>query len=93
MIANRELDLLINETDPVDNEAHCTTEPGKSMTPLARLRQRIADQDRTFVSTDEVLGMIEQVGDETGTETAPVDPLTDGIFQAQQEFDEVLNDG
>lgn len=86
--AERELRLLIEATEAVE-------EHGDAMTPLARVRQRINDQldvDEHHDVLVQVLDIIEQVGDDTGTETAPTDPLTGNILSAHQNLKEAMED-
>ena len=83
-VARDELDVLIDESDALE-------EAGHAMTPLARARLRIAHQlDLDNDQIVQALDIIEGVGEETGAETSPVDPLTDAIFRARDEFQEVL---
>lgn len=88
--AYQELDWLIEASD------HPTDEFGDAMTPLARARQRIVDdllegEDGADHDTVvQVLDVIDAVGEETGAETAPVDPFTDAIFEAHDELGTVL---
>lgn len=81
----RELDILVDETVDPENEY------GDPMSPLARARSRIVALDDVDEKTQrEVLDVIDEVGEATGAETSPIDPLQDDIFQAKSDLEDAL---
>jgi hypothetical protein len=84
----RELEILVDETEDPKNEY------GDPMSPLARARSRIVALDDVDDETQrEVLDVIDEVGEATGAETSPIDPLQDDIFQAKTDLEETLAAG
>lgn len=81
----RELDILVDETEDPENEY------GDPMSPLARARSHIVALDDVDEETQrEVLDVIDEVGEATGAETSPIDPLQDDIFQAKGDLEDAL---
>ena len=81
----RELEILVDETEDPENEY------GDPMSPLARARSRIVALDDVDEETQrEVLDVIDEVGEATGAETSPIDPLQDDIFQAKGDLEDAL---
>ena len=81
----RELDILVDETEDPENEY------GDPMSPLARARSRIVALDDADEETQrEVLDVIDEVGEATGAEASPIDPLQDDIFQAKSDLEGAL---
>lgn len=86
-VALRELNTLIRETEGSNGgEEH--------LTPLARVMIRLKDNAHgAFTPGAEAaystaIEIVNDVADETGAETAEVDPLQDDIFQARDELAE-----
>lgn len=81
----RELEILVDETEDPENEY------GDPMSPLARARSRIVALDDVDEEHQrEVLDVIDEVGEATGAETSPIDPLQDDIFQAKSDLEGAL---
>jgi len=84
----RELEILIEQTDHPENEH------GDPMSPLARARSRIVALDDVDEETQrEVLDVITEVGEATGAEVSPIDPLQDDIFRAKSALEDALEAG
>jgi len=84
----RELEILVDVTDHPENEY------GDPMSPLARARSRIVALDDVDEETQrEVLDVIDEVGEATGAETSPIDPLQDDIFRAKSDLEDALAAG
>jgi len=84
----RELEILVDETEDPENEH------GDPMSPLARARSRIVALDDVDEETQrEVLDVIHEVGEATGAETSPIDPLQDDIFRAKSDLENALGGG
>lgn len=88
-VAYEELGHVISESDPPE-------EHGQAMTPLARARKRVkyasenAFTPQLRAGYKGALEAIDNVGEQTGAETAPADPLTDAIFDARRSLGEAL---
>ena len=84
----RELEILVDKTEDSEDE-YCN-----SMSPLARARSRIVALDDVDEETQrEVLDVIHEVGEATGAETSPIDPLQDDIFRAKSDLENALAAG
>lgn len=84
----RKLEILVDETE--DPEDKC----GDHMSPLARARSRIvALEDVDEETQREVLDVIDEVGEATGAETSPIDPLQGDIFRAKSDLEGALGAG
>ena len=84
----RELEILVDETE--DPEDKC----GDHMSPLARARARIVALEDVDEDTQrEVLDVIDEVGEATGAETSPIDPLQGDIFRAKSDLKNTLAAG
>lgn len=86
--AYQELDWLIERTGGPEGFAGF----GTGMTPLALAREKIS---RAYTRTGEeglgkAMATIEEVGEATGEETAPVDPLTDNTFYTRDTLAQLL---
>lgn len=84
-VAHRELEILIEETAPVG-------ENGYPMTPLARVRQRLAEEFDDDAAAKAV-SIVGEVANQTGAESAAVDPLQDDIFRAHSALSAAVEEG
>lgn len=94
-VALRELNILIRQTDPTDNDVGDLVEPGKAMSPMARVKARLQAKREEEAGPDiwraeEVIDLVDEVAKQTGAETSVVDPLQDDIFRARDAFAEEL---
>lgn len=83
-----ELDILIQQTGGSEGSEY-------TMTPLALAKYLIKDElenmeDGNDSDLEEAVEIINEVGEITGQETAPIDPLTGGTFDARTELEQAF---
>jgi len=82
-VAARELQRMIDRTGGPDVGAR------EACTPLAELREEVSNHDDlNAYAQGYVVAAINQIGRERNIDVGGADPLTDHIFQAQQELAE-----